>query len=291
MADWIKRHYLWVVSGVVLIVLLLPLGINASYLIDTEYCILHRPSEWTMFWATYLAAIASFAMVLVTWWTLKQNKEQNDALIAQNEEILRNSNEQLLELKRQWDETNRARLTFSIISYDGLFLLKITNCGTMTAFNVSVIFNKEFIDNHFSSKIKDSLLHLGLKPFCIEAGVSKYYYLSPIYSDSSYNIGNESFTGDQVNRWLNAHKSDKICLSGSYNDKYRIAEEFSIEEFINGGIIVKDELALTVERMKKGMVVSNTQYYPIQRSLSVIAKHVEYIERLNRHKDSLEDNI
>ena len=271
--------------------MLFPVALNWLILRPAVVEVVGDGADWLGFWAAYIGAIASFAMVVLTWWTLKQSKVQNDALIAQNEEILRNSNEQLLELKRQWDETNRARLTFSIISYDGLFLLKITNCGTMTAFNVSVIFNKEFIYNHFSSKIKDSLLHLGLKPFCIEAGVSKYYYLSPIYSDSSYNIGNESFTGDQVNRWLNAHKSDKICLSGSYNDKYRIAEEFSIEEFINGGIIVKDELALTVERMKKGMVVSNTQYYPIQRSLSVIAKHVEYIERSNRHKDSLEDNI
>lgn len=271
--------------------MLFPVALNWLILRPAVVEVVGDGADWLGFWAAYIGAIASFAMVVLTWWTLKQSKVQNDALIAQNEEILRNSNEQLLELKRQWDETNRARLTFSIISYDGLFLLKISNCGTMTAFNVSVIFNKEFIDNHFSSKIKDSLLHLGLKPFCIEAGVSKYYYLSPIYSDSSYNIGNESFTGDQVNRWLNAHKSDKICLSGSYNDKYRIAEEFSIEEFINGGIIVKDELALTVERMKKGMVVSNTQYYPIQRSLSVIAKHVEYIERSNRHKDSLEDNI
>lgn len=246
--EGIKKYLVLVVVAIFL--LLLPLLINAGYLFESEYSILHAPSAWATFWATYISAIASFTMIYFTWKTLK-------------------------EMQRQWNETNRARLTFAIVAYDGVLLLKITNCGTATAYNITINFNKDFIDKHFSSKIKEKLQSLSSKSFCIEAGICKYYYISPIYTEGTCTIGDkETYTGEQIKKWLDEHKSDKIEITGQYCDLFDIKEEFSIDEFINGGIVVKDELTLAVERIKKGMIVQNDQYYPIQKSLDIIAKNI-----------------
>ncbi len=65
---------------------LFPLIINGLYYIKTDIQILHKPSDWTSFWGTYLAAIASFAMVLITWLTLRQNRKQQVFYIKQSEQ-------------------------------------------------------------------------------------------------------------------------------------------------------------------------------------------------------------
>lgn len=50
MMEWLKQHISIVVIIVIAITLLLPLGINAAYLVETDCSILHKPSEWTTFW-------------------------------------------------------------------------------------------------------------------------------------------------------------------------------------------------------------------------------------------------
>lgn len=184
-------------------------------------------------------------------------------------------------MKRQWKETNRARLTFAIVAYDGLFLLKITNCGSITAYDIKLKLNQQFLDNHFSCNIKKQLATLAKKPFCIEAGVSKYYYISPIYSDASCRIGNENYDGSQIKKWLDEHKSDRIIIKGEYNNTYEIDEDFSLEEYINGAIVVKDDLTLAIERIKKGAIVQNNQYYPMQKSLDIIARNLQELGKRN----------
>lgn len=259
MRDWIKRN--WGILSIIVILLFLPLLINLCYLCKTCYPILHAPSAWTTFWATYLAAIASFLMIYFTWKTLK-------------------------EMQRQWNETNRARLNFAIVAYNGLFLLKVTNCGTATAYNITIEFNKDFIDNHFSNRIKETIRELGEKPFCIEAGTSRHYHISPIYGSGPWKIGEESFSSEQINEWLDKHKSDKIHITGCYCDIYEINVIFSIEDFINDAIVVRDELYMDIERIMKGMVVQNNLYYPIQKSLDIIAKNVVQIRTEYERKDN-----
>ena len=80
--EWIKKYWWVIIIGL----LILPLLINAGYLFESEYSILHAPSAWATFWATYLAAIASFIMIFFTWRTLKemqrQWKEQNTPIVS-----------------------------------------------------------------------------------------------------------------------------------------------------------------------------------------------------------------
>ena len=49
----------------------------------------------------------------------------------------------------------RARLSFEIISWNGLFLLKITNVGKESAYNIQLNFSGEFLETHFSNEIKN----------------------------------------------------------------------------------------------------------------------------------------
>ena len=165
---------------------------------------------------TAVSAIATLVMALATFITIRQNKKQ------------------LKELQRQWNEANRARLTFSIVVINGLYLLKITNCGTATAYNISIKLRGDLIDNHFSDSIKYWAQVLESKPFCIEAGVSKHYDISPISGYENCCIHGKTYSGAQIDKWLEEHKGDKIIITGKYCDRYDISEEFSIEDFING---------------------------------------------------------
>lgn len=114
-----KKRYLWIII-IVVFLCILPLLINLCYLYETNYCILHAPSSWATFWATYIAAIASFAMVFMTWQTLKHNRQQLD------------------ELKRQWNEEHTPYLSCQLIKADGYFKLRIFNSTDVTATNVRI---------------------------------------------------------------------------------------------------------------------------------------------------------
>lgn len=71
--------------GIVLVALL-PIFINLCYNWDAPYISWAEPSKWTNFWGTYLAAIASFAMVFITWLTLQHYHKQQIFYIKQSEQ-------------------------------------------------------------------------------------------------------------------------------------------------------------------------------------------------------------
>ena len=80
---------------------------------------------------TAVAAVMSFLMIVVTLISLCQSKQQ------------------LKELKRQWEEANRPRLTFGVVQWRGLFLLKITNVGNEVAIDIKLRFEEEYLNSLF----------------------------------------------------------------------------------------------------------------------------------------------
>lgn len=77
--EWAKKHIALIITIVLMIALILPLGINALYLISTDCEVLHKPSEWTMFWGGYLGAIISAAVAfIILHIQRKENDKQND---------------------------------------------------------------------------------------------------------------------------------------------------------------------------------------------------------------------
>lgn len=127
--EWLKKY--WSILAMVVFLLVLPLLINLCYRLESDCSELHAPSAWATFWATYLAAIASFAMVFITWLTLKKNKEQNDAILQQNKD-------QLNEMKRQWKEQNTPIVSCSLEKSSESLLVELHNTSQVPAHKIRV---------------------------------------------------------------------------------------------------------------------------------------------------------
>lgn len=92
--DLIKE-FLWKYKVTIFIATIVLIPILLNWLIQWQsfFEFVGEDTDWLGFWVTYISAIASFAMVFITWRTLQQNKEQ------------------LNELKRQWNEQNKPFLS------------------------------------------------------------------------------------------------------------------------------------------------------------------------------------
>lgn len=101
------KNWKFYLSAIIGVLLLFPIIINSLYLFNAWHRIFEEPSKWLMFWATYLSSIASFAMVFITWKTLRQNKAQSEAnkiANAEENEKNRKANELANKVNR---ETNK----------------------------------------------------------------------------------------------------------------------------------------------------------------------------------------
>ena len=174
-------------------------------------------------------------MVFITYKTLKQNNEQLD------------------ELKRQWEDEHRPRINISIAIYRKALFIKIKNIGVGNATNIKLSFNKDFIMKLPKEKYKDLYLNVEKRPFSIEPGGAKYILIG--------------FCEDIQKEWEN--KSVVLNIVGTYCSKYTINETFCMEDFITQRFMeVKDALW----EIADGLSCPNSDHYPIQKSLDVIAK-------------------
>lgn len=102
----------WVESISIIIGLAFPFALNCLVMQHTSYSVAGKPETWIAFWPSYLSAIASFGMIVLTAITLLFNNE-----------ILKNNKEQLDEMKRQWDKEHKPDISISYnmidnVSYD-----------------------------------------------------------------------------------------------------------------------------------------------------------------------------
>ncbi len=266
--DWLKKYW-WLIL-VVVFLLFLPLLINLCYLWESNSTALHAPSDWATFWATYLAAIASFAMVLITWWTLKESKKQNDKILMQNQQ-------QLDELKRQWEESNRPWLVFTFACKEKWWTLKIENIGNTIARNVRISLSDKFVDKIGFPAVKTMLKRVN-SPFPLEAHTSKYFLINPAYSNKEGYHTSESdstsITHRDANKLLDELKNEKLIIKGDY-DGYSVDVELELDFYMIAGARVGDELYNRIEEIESGLIVKNNEYMPIQKSLDIIAKSMD----------------
>lgn len=221
--EWIKKYW-WVI---IIELLILPLLINAGYLFESDYSILHAPSAWATFWATYLAAIASFAMVFITWLTLKKNKEQNDAILQQNKD-------QLDEMKRQWEEEHRPKIEAYLIKGSAIAdkrEIEFVNIGASPAEGFIFHIDPQFIDGApIEENVKDALRKLGN---AIPAFLFPHETLSfSLYEKEYVPAGRfiEVYTiagipvGEPVFRSFVGYIAQygEISIQGTYNNKYEL---------------------------------------------------------------------
>lgn len=104
--EWIKKHTTLLVVIVIVFALVLPIGVNALYFFDTDYEILHKPSEWTTFWGSYLGAIisAAVAFIILHIQRMDNEKQIEDAHIDNEIQNIANRNLQINTLKYQQEQ-------------------------------------------------------------------------------------------------------------------------------------------------------------------------------------------
>lgn len=198
----------------------------------------------TIDWSA-IAAIVSFCMIILTFISLLQSRKQ------------------LKEMKRQWDENNRPNICINVIVYNKAYFLQIANIGNVDATNVRLKFNEEFISN-IKSQIQSYYNAINDSSFFVESGNKRYMYIGWC---------------EEINEsWKK--KDFSIVVRGKYNDRYEVDVTIPISDFVGKGFfVVLSETDRLLEHIKKGTVVQNDQYYPIQKSLDIIAKRIVEIER------------
>lgn len=248
MMKWIKKNCRALI--IVSVLLFLPFSVNlCSYSVSISDCSAFvEPSAWVSFWANYLSAIASFAMVFVTWRSLKQNSQQ------------------LEELKRQWEEDHKPRIYPRIIIYNKAYYLEFFNSGKTDAFNVCININQTFIDNlpeipksHIKNWINSS--------FYVKAGASVYAFVG--------------WCDEISKRWKNLDFD--LEIEGSYNSCYKIEFSLPVSQFTKPNMVVRTPTEHALEELAEGLVrphrnthLSSSQELleSIDKSLEKIANHI-----------------
>ncbi|MGM9764025.1 MAG: hypothetical protein ACI3ZQ_08405 [Candidatus Cryptobacteroides sp.] len=272
-----QNRIIWAVSIAVICFILFPIVLNWLILRPAIVDVVGEGSDWLGFWAAYIGAIASFAMVVLTWWTLKQSKEQNDALIAQNEKILQNNKEQLDELKRQWDAERNPNLLLSIGVAKNAFFLKITNVGLSAAYDIKLSVNEEFLNTIPSKEAKNCFTPL-VNPFFIDGKSTKYVYIGQ---------------GKEI---VETFKDKHIVLkvSGTYCTDGIIDFSCNMDEVVSQKFArIVDDMTDAIEGIEKCISSANSaghKYNTIQQSLELIAKSLEKISKSTSLEEKKKDN-
>lgn len=237
MKQFFKKYW-WVI---LLLLFLLPFLLNwiVTRNIIMSYRVAGEPKDWIAFWVTYLSAIASFTMVVITWITLKQNKEQ------------------LNELKRQWKEDNRARICISIVPIEDIFCFKIQNIGKRIAYDVNIKFSDDLL-NSLPEGYELFLKKIENKGFIVTPYRIKYIPLFRNYINENTQItietNNQEITGKEVNDWLKNNINLRFTITGTYKDdmsNYNIDEKFSIDDFVIGDLEKPNEIPEAIKQLNE----------------------------------------
>ncbi|MBR5352828.1 MAG: hypothetical protein IK126_03870 [Bacteroidales bacterium] len=125
----LKKNW-WKILLFIFLISIIPVSLNIVLGSNNpfhRFSIIGDPKDWLTFWGVYLGSIGTLIMAVIAFSSLKQN----DLLAKQNED-------QLKEIKRQWEEQNRARLSCSLAIGKDCIYIEIKNIASVPAHNVNV---------------------------------------------------------------------------------------------------------------------------------------------------------
>lgn len=93
--EWIKKHTTLLAVIIIAFALVLPICINALYLVNIDCEILHKPSEWTTFWGSYLGAIISAGVAFAILHIQRKDNEKDNKNNRENNKDQNEANRQL----------------------------------------------------------------------------------------------------------------------------------------------------------------------------------------------------
>lgn len=246
------KYIITIIAGI----LLVPIALNFILQIPCDLPIIGEPQTWLSFWGNFIGALASFAMIAITIYTLRQNKMQ------------------LEEIKRQWEEEHRPHLVCRVIMYKKAFFLQIFNPSKYDASNVRITFGEDLIHN-LDNKFKDMYINTSQNPVYIPAG-------------KAWN----SMIGwcEEVNKNWN-DKDFEIIVYTRYNEKYDLHVVIPIKTFVKRtNMLVRSPLEDSMEDLVLGLVKphSVSGHKTVQVSLEEISKTLNKIVSLMSKPESSE---
>lgn len=175
----------------------------------------------------------------------------------------------------------RARLSFEIISHDDMLLLKVSNIGKETTYNVQLKFTGKPITENFSLAIRKCFASLESKKIALVSGRSVYFLISYVYSSNkSFTIADENISNETVNKWLDKNINENIHVIGKYCDKYNIDETFSLNNYIGcRSLIIYSPTESALREISKGISCKNNLHSPIQKRIEDIYYLMEKISK------------
>ncbi len=186
----------------------------------TKYTIIKDNSAWISSLITYIGAIASFGMIIITWITLKTSKRQNDAILRQN-------NDQLNELKKQWEQEQRPNIIFytQYIGYGSYFLI-MKNVGKSIANNIIFSIDETFLDCITDSTTKDYLNKIGKEPIQLFPQQYKKF----IFAQDGVSAKKSKHRSETIETFNNMKLND-CHITGTYNNHYIIDQIISLNDY------------------------------------------------------------
>lgn len=248
-----KKFFLKYKYYFLIVFIVVPILINIVVISKNPFgwTVAGNESDWITFWASYISSIASFAMVLITFETLEQNKKQFD------------------EMKKQWDEERLPNLILSVgISQHALFL-KVCNIGLYPAYNVKLSINDEFY-NSLPSDAAKKCFDSFIEPFYVDGKSTKYVYIG---------------AGDEIESHF-AGKNIILSVKGVYCKNMEVSFSCNMSEIIGKKFArVTDDLTIAVENIERSISSAKAipPYHSIQKSLDIISK---CIEKSNKENES-----
>lgn len=195
---------------------------------------LNSSIDWTA-----ISSIATAVMAIATFITIFYNKKQ------------------IYEMRRQWNESNRPELEFSVITNGSLYILKIKNIGNKSAYNAHIKFNDDFVNTMLLEEAQEMIRDLSMGTKRILPNSSLYYPLSPLQNIDSFRTDKHSYSKNDIIENTKILLNIPITVTGSYNNDYTINETFTMNDYL-GQLVVNE---------------------PIEASLSGINDSIKEIER------------
>lgn len=148
--------------------------------------------------------------------------------------------------QKMWEEDNRPVIIFTIVISSRLYFLKVENIGRKVAYNIKFKVNAEFLSKIPESAFKEKFIELCNKKINLAPNRAQYYAIIPI---QGYTITNSAISVDEMKKHIINIVNEPIAITGSYNDRYKIKESFSMDEY-TGSYVIPDPINEINESLK-----------------------------------------
>ena len=151
------------------------------------------------------------------------------------------------EMKKQWEEEQRARITLSIVPKGDYFCLKVENIGSNMARNIQFKFGSFFKEKMLTQSYCNCFRDIENQVYYLSPHSRKYFYFAPRYGFKhiEFRSTGETICESDLRKWIEDHNDDAITLTCSYmnlSGEKQYIESYSsyLKDLFNNAAVVID---------------------------------------------------